>query len=89
VKKVKHHKKSSGDVGEALRNIKRLWAEAKSQSTSIGTKIKPTGKSELGVVESSDEDENPASKTDDPFLWLRKFHRVSKRGHGPYKWFGR
>ena len=93
VKKEEAREKSSAqlDVRKTLERIKKRWAEAKSQSTSTSTKIKPTGKSELVVVETSDEGEKPASKTDDPFLWLRKFPRLAKRGRGcgPHKWFGR
>ena len=69
------------DVRKTLDKIKDQWAEAKSQSPPADTKIR----------ESSEGGEKPASKTDDPFLWLRKFPRLAKRGRGrgPHKWFGR
>ena len=67
------------DVRKTLDKIKEQWAKAKSQSPPTGTEIK----------ESSEGDEKPAPKTNDPFLVLRKFPRLAKREHGPHKWFSR
>jgi len=95
VKKAKHREKSSAylDVRKILDKIKRGWEEAKPQSTPTDTKISPTGKSEFGAVERSEGDEKPAPKTNDPFLFLRKFPRLASakrgRGSGPHKWFSR
>lgn len=79
VKKEEAGEKSSAqlDVRKTLERIKKRWVEAKSQSPPTGTKIR----------ESSEGDEKPAPKTNDPFLVLRKFPRLAKRGRGPHKWF--
>jgi len=95
VKKATRHEKSSAylDVRKTLDKIKRGWEQAKPQSTPTDTKISQTGKSEFEAVEGSEGDEKPAPKTNDPFLFLRKFPRLASakrgRGSGPHKWFSR
>jgi hypothetical protein len=81
VKKEEAREKPSAqlDVRKTLERIKKRWVEAKSQSPPTGTKIR----------ESSEGDEKPAPKTNDPFLVLRKFPRLGKRERGPHKWFTR